>query len=169
MSATLGVKIRVFVPKEVFKSEDFQRNMLHTMVHKTIPDLRAEFSKTYSTWSSQGYPNFTAHYYAGVRVLWVKVFTYSQKYRLVNAGAGPHVIRARKGRLLRFRVGYVKKTYPRILHSYIGGRYGAWIGSQMVNHPGFPAREFDQEIAEQYQDTFAQDVQDAITGAIPGA
>jgi len=38
-----------------------------------------------------------------------------------------------------------------------------------VNHRGFEAREFDQTIADQYEDTFRDDMQDAMQDAIDSA
>lgn len=41
-------------------------------------------------------------------------------------------------------------------------RYGPYSAALSVDHRGFKAREFDQEIAEQYEDTFQNDMQDAV-------
>lgn len=165
--ATIGIKMRVFVPKEVLNTARVFDNIQHTMIQKTIPDLKKEFQPTYRTWSQKNYPNFQGQSYFGVRVMWVKVFTYATTYRLVNAGAKPHIIQVRRSKLLRFQKGYARKTRPRILYSSVGGKFGDYISTPIVHHPGHEAREFDKEIAEQYQSTFEKDVQDAIKDALP--
>lgn len=162
---TIGIKMRVFVPKEVMDDARVIRNIQHTMIQKTVPDLRRYFHATVRTWSDK--PNFPMDHYFGVRVHWVKVYTYSQKYNLVNAGARPHIIRPVRSRMLRFQTGYRAKTRARILNSFNGGKFGDYISTPIVHHPGFEAREFDKQIAEEYQDDFAKDIQDAITDALP--
>lgn len=162
--ATLGIKMRVFVPKSVFNDARMMGNIQHLMIQKTAPDLRREFEKTVRTWKDQ--PNFKTEHYSGVRVMWVKVYTYSTVYRLVNAGAAPHLIRPRRARMLRFQKNFRPKTRPRLIGSFAGGKFGDFISTPAVFHPGFEAREFDQTIAEEYQDTFAKDVQDVIKEGI---
>lgn len=163
--ATIGVKLRVFVPKTVFDDARAVRNIQHVMTSKTGPELRKEFEKTIKSWDDR--PNFQMEHYFGVRVLWVKVYTYSTVYRLVNAGARPHEIRPRKARLLRFQSQFKPKSRPRLIGSFAGGKSGDYVSARSVHHPGFEAREFDQEISEQYQDTFRKDIQDAISDALP--
>jgi len=163
---TIGVKIRVFVPKEVFNETKAYTQVSHVMTQKTGPDLRREFARTYRSWDHQ--PNFQQDHYFGVRVMWVKVFTYSQQYRLVNAGARPHSIFPKHaGRMLHFRTGYKPKTRPRLIGSFTGGKFGDYISTPMVHHPGFEGREFDQTIAEEYQETFRDDIQEAIKKGLP--
>lgn len=163
--AGIGVKIRVFVPKTVFNDAHAVQSIQHVMLQKTQPELRKEFEKTVRSWDNK--PNWTFEHYFGVGILSVKVLTYSTQYRLVNTGAKPHPIRPRKARMLRFQNGYRAKSRPRLIGSFAGGKYGEFVTARAVHHPGFEAREFDKEIAEQYQDTFRKDIQDAITGALP--
>lgn len=162
--ATIGVKIRVFVPREVIKLASVSKNIQHVMIQKTQQEFRRELQKTVRTWDNK--PNWTLEHHFGVQVLWVKVFTYSTQYRLVNAGAKPHIIRPRKAGMLRFRTGYKAKSRPHLIGSFAGGKFGDYISTNSVSHPGFEAREFDKTIAEEYQETFRDDVQEAIKGAI---
>lgn len=162
---TINIKMRVFVPKEVLNDAKVIRNIQHVMSSKTAQDLKREFAKTYRSWDRQ--PNFVQDHYFGSRVLWIKVFTYSTQYRLVNAGARPHEIRPRRGGLLRFQTGFRPKSRPRVIGSSGGGKFGDFISARVVHHPGHEAREFDAQIAEEYQETFAEDVQDAIKDALP--
>jgi len=64
--------------------------------------------------------------------------------------------------MLRFQVGYRSATRPRVLSSRAYSRFGNYVSSRGVNHPGFEAREFTKTIAEEYEDTFVHDMQDAI-------
>ena len=136
----------------------------HTMVSKTGPELRREFDKTTSTWNDK--PVFKTEQYSGTAVMWLKVFTYSEKYRLVNAGAKPHDLRPRKAKFLRFQTGFKAKTRSHFIGSNAGGKSGNYISTPAVHHPGFEAREFDQTIADEYADTFREDIQDAISQGI---
>lgn len=163
--STIQIKMRVFVPKGILDSARVMANIKHTMIQNTMLDLRKEFAKTYSTWDHQ--PNFSQDEYWGTNVMWVKIFTYSIQYRLVNAGTAPHEIRPRRARMLRFQNGFRAKTRPRFIGSVAGGKFGNYVSRRAVHHPGFEAREFDSEIAESYFDTFAEDIQKAIKDAIP--
>lgn len=162
--ATLGIKIRVFVPKAVLDFGTVRNQIESTMIHKTGPEIRKEFHRTVQTWNEQ--PNWKTEMYRGVGVMWVKVFTYSTVYRLVNSGAGPHPIYPRRKKLLRFQRGFKAKTRPRLIGSFAGGKSGPYFSSRGVKHPGHEAREFDKTIAEEYQDTFARDIQDAVSKGI---
>jgi hypothetical protein len=160
----IGVKIRVFVPKEVMNVAAVNRAIQHTMITKTGPELRKEFDKTVTTWSDQ--PNFQTEHYFGQNVMWVKVLTYSKTYRLVNAGAKPHEIRPRRAKMLRFQNQYRAKSRPKLIRSFAGGKSGDYISTPVVKHPGFEARKFDETIAEEYTKTFHDDIQDAIKEGI---
>lgn len=158
---SLGVKIKVILPKEVFNSEKVRQAIEHKMIRKTAPDLRTEFEKTVRTWKDQ--PTWKTETEFGVQILAVRVLTYSTTYRLVNAGARPHIIRPRHKKVLRFQTQFRAKSRPRVVGSFAGGKSGPYVSSLGVHHPGHEAREFDKEIAEQYQETFQKDVQEAIS------
>jgi len=164
---TINFKIRAIIPKEILNDAQVRRNIEHTMTQKTGPDLRREFDKTHRSWDH--HPNFKQEHYFGVRVLWVKVFTYSQIYRMVNSGTKPHpIFPKRPGGMLRFRNGYKAKTRPRLIGSVTGGKFGEYKSHLAVNHPGIKEpREFDKTIAEEYEETFLEDVQKAIKDALP--
>lgn len=164
MMATIGVKIKVIIPKAVMDYGRVRDAIENTMATKTRSELRREFERTVRTWDHQ--PNWSSELYRGVRVMWVKVYTYSTQYRLVNAGAKPHIIRKRNAPLLRYQTGFRAKSRPRVVGSFAGGKYGSWRVANAVHHPGHEAREFDKEIAEEYQDTFRKDIQEAITEGI---
>ncbi len=162
--ATIGVKLRVFVPKEIFNNAQANRAIQHVMLQKTTREIRQEFNKTVTTWDDK--PNFQSDHYFGTGVMWVKVYTYSTHYRLVNAGAAPHIIRPRRAKMLRFQTQYRAKSRPKLIRSFAGGKSGPYISTPAVSHPGFEAREFDKTIAEEYAQTFHDDIQNAINEGI---
>ena len=63
-------------------------------------------------------------------------------FALVNAGARPHRITAKRVPLLRFRTGYQAKTTPLSLVSRPGGKSGPYRSKRSVSHPGFQPRNF---------------------------
>ena len=135
------------------------------MQRKTAPDLQRMFKSTVSGWSDP--PNFLQKFrdapgYVSTTVWPSRSNKAGKTYALVNEGSGPHTIRPRRARMLRFQPGYRAGTMPRVLSSRSFSRFGNFISAQQVNHPGFEAREFDDTIAEEYAPTFAADMQDAI-------
>lgn len=170
----IRVKMRVRVPKEILNSAKVVKEISHTMSTKTGPELRKQFDKTIEGWDTtpqahhqMGPVNFQNHYFFGTQVLRAEVFTYSKKYALVNEGSPAHIITPRRGGMLRFRTGYRAATRPRIIGSSSPSRFGNYISAQIVHHPGFEARKFDETIAEAYAPQFEQDMQDAIKRATP--
>ena len=166
MMPTIGVKLRVFVPKTVFNMPRVQQEIQHVMLTKTRMDLRRELWRGCRSWKHQ--PNWQMPHYFGVRVMWVKVFTYSTQYRLVNAGTTKkdYPIVPRRKNMLRFQTQFRPKTRPRLLGSFVGGKFGPYISTLAVIHPGFEAREFDKTVAEEYQKNFTNDIQRAINEGI---
>lgn len=161
----ISIQITVTVPEIVLNSSFVRQMIVQKMQTKTAPDLKRMFGLTVQGW--QGKPNFLQKFtnragYVSTTVWPSQGNTEGKKYTIVNNGSGPHTIVPRKARLLRFQPGYRAGTRPRVLGSRAYSRFGNFVSSRGVHHPGFDAREFDAEIAEQYADTFAKDMQDAI-------
>ena len=159
-----SIRITVTVPESILRSDFMREQIMQKMREKTGPDLRKEFMKTVDGW--EGKPEFSQKFTNSISGLSTEVFPSGANrstYELVNAGSPPHTIRAKNGRgLLRFQTGYRAATRPRVVGSRAKSRFGDTISAPMVRHPGFVAREFDMVIAEQYQNTFEDDMQDAI-------
>lgn len=167
-----GIRITVTVPKEILKIESVISEIRSVMDVKTSSEIKALFQLTVGGWSESrdrwsrfGKVNFLVSKHFGPRINRVTVYTNSKKYALVNGGASAHPISAgsRRG-LLRFQDGrgYIPSTTPRLLSSAANYNFGSWVRVPMVQHPGFKAREFDEEIAETYTPTFEGDIQAAI-------
>lgn len=93
----------------------------------------------------------------------------ARKWRWVDQGTkGPYVIRPKKrGRLLRFRTGYVAKTRPIAKVTAGGGRYtGGWVSKLEVMHPGVRARKFTETFDRDIRPEFRRQVEKVIRRAL---
>jgi hypothetical protein len=162
-----NIRITVKVPEIVLNSDFILTRISQKMKSKTGPDLRALFRRTVEGWDNP--PDFSQKFHVGRDYCSTTVWPSGRnknQYNLVNEGSPPHIILPRRARMLRFQVGYRAATKPRVIGSSAKQRFGPYTGSAGVAHPGFEAREFDSAIAEEYQDTFAADMQDAINVAV---
>lgn len=78
----------------------------------------------------------------------VKVYPKGKHAKLwlfVDRGTKPHKIKARNKPLLKFQSGHSARTAP-VAKANVGtGRkFGPWIATKEVNHPGSKARDFDK-------------------------
>lgn len=83
--------------------------------------------------------------------------TDDQRYKWVNDGTRPHIIRPRRSRFLRFRVGGSPKTTPNVIGSKAGAQGTDWRTAQEIHHPGTTARNFTKRIQERRQKTLEQE------------
>ena len=160
--------ITVTIPKEILSDKIVQDSIALVMVKKTAPETKFLFKKTVFGWANK--PSFRQKLTRRAHYMSMYVYasgTNADQYALVNAGADPHVITPiGKGYPLKFKWGgkgsYKASSSPRIIQSKRHYKTGPVRTFMSVNHPGFPAREFDQAIAEEYAPTFRKDIQDAI-------
>lgn len=72
--------------------------------------------------------------------------------QMLDAGARPHLIAARRAPCLAFvwdgPGSYRPKTTPRLLASQAGGPMGELVFFQSVNHPGFEGRRWIEVLAD---------------------
>lgn len=162
----MNISIRVIVPKHpIFDKEKWLSAVEDVMRSKTEPDLRALFRTTTEGWQDQ--PEFRADHFRDSSKVGVRVYTTHSVYGMVNAGSKSHLIRPRKqGGSLRFQPGYIPSTRPGSLNSRASSRSGDFITSGQVNHPGFEARKFDEQIAESYGKTFQEDIDKTFASGI---
>lgn len=161
------VRISVIAPtKALFDYNKWTGAVKDTLHRKTEPGLKNLFKGTTEGWKSQ--PDFIAHHFQTNSSIGVEVYTRDAIYGLVNAGSPVHLIRPRsRGGFLRFQVGYRSATRPGRLQSSAYRRFGMWIGTNQVRHPGFAARKFDEQIAEAYGPTFVEDMQKTFAEGLP--
>jgi hypothetical protein len=164
----ISMSVKVTVPELVLDSALVRHMIERTLERKTGPDLSKEFRKTVQGWSSP--PRFNPHIHNFSGHLSAEVSTDAERYIFVNNGTSAHVISPKNARgLLRFQPGYRAATRPGSISSSRPSRFGDHISSRKVFHPGVEPRNFDQIIAESYEDTFVSDIQDAIRMAVQKA
>jgi len=146
----------------VLRSDFVRQQIMSKMQHKTAPDLKRMFGLTVQGWKNK--PDWSQKFVNSTGELRTEVWASgagASQYGLVNAGSPRHPITPKRGFLV-FQRGYRRSTNPRTLSSSANSRYGDIVKSKGFIHPGFEARKFDETIAEQYEPTFADDMQDAI-------
>lgn len=155
----VSISVKVTVPKSKFKDKGWVAGVSSALVKKTAPTLKRLFRSSTFGWSK--HPSFRQHLTRRASYLAMEVYTEDEKYRLVNAGAKPHIITPKRG-FLRFRPGYRSATTPGRLQSRRAYRSGKSISARQVNHPGFAPRKFDELVAKEYEPHFREDIQDAL-------
>lgn len=164
----IKIKMRVRVPKELLSSAKVVDEIARAQRQQTAPELKKLFKQTVDGWKTP--PDFSQTQAIGPNRISISVFTSGPnagKYALVNEGSPPHIIRPRRGGMLRFQTGYRAGTRPRMLSSRAYQRFGNYISTGIVHHPGFDARKFDETVAEEHGPQFEKDMQDAIKRAAP--
>lgn len=157
------IKITVTVPKEIISVEGVRRAIIEAQNNSTAPNLKSLFRQTVNGWQKP--PYFSARRIDTSQQLGIFVHPsgpYADKYAMINEGARPHIIRPRRARMLHFQVGYRAGTRPRSLNSRAYSRFGEFVRTGIVHHPGFEAREFTATIAERYEPRFVEEMNDAI-------
>jgi len=161
----LSVRITVKVPELILDSQLVRQAIHQKMERKTKPDLLREFRKTVDGWENA--PRFQSEVHHVIN-LSTQVFTESERYFYVNNGTPPHIITPKGGGVLRFQTGYRAATAPKVIGSRKPSRFGNQITTRVVHHPGSEPRLFDETIAEEYLETFVEDIQDAINMSVKG-
>jgi len=164
----ISIRVSLRVPERLLSVQNVVNEIARVQRSSTAPDVQRLFRRTVVGWRTPPQFNYTQHIERNsIGVTISSAGQNSAHYALVNAGSPAHLIRpVNPGGWLRFQPGYSPSTRPRVLSSRAYMRHGAFVRSKLVHHPGFTAREFDAEIADQYTPTFQADMQAAInTGA----
>lgn len=80
----------------------------------------------------------------------------------VDQGTRPHIIRPRRSRYLRFRVGGRPKTRVGFIGSEPGAAGTDWRTAFFVLHPGVAKRDFIETIRKRRQITLEQEISQGI-------
>jgi hypothetical protein len=165
----MQIKVTLTVPDSILDEQAVFTAIAAKQRVKTAYDVKRLFRQTTAGWHKPPIWGQT-HKFTRSEIS-VEIYASganADQYALVNAGAPRHTIHPiNPTGWLRFQRGYNASTRPRVLSSRAFSRFGPYSAAKIVHHPGFAAREFDQEIAEQYEDTFRDDMQDAINSAVP--
>lgn len=78
----------------------------------------------------------------------ITVGTSDLRYKWVDEGTRPHVIRARRARALRFSAGRTPKTSPGRFIIGSGNKFGAIVFRVQVHNPGIRPRHISKRIQE---------------------
>lgn len=141
---TMGAKFKS-APKAVEQSMDDAAEM-----------VKKDFEQTTASWDHT--VTFTIAKQGADRT----VTTTDEIWGYVDEGTKPHVIVAKRARVLRFAVGGKPKTSPGKITSGSGSKGGDVVFRPRVNHPGTKARLFTQQIAKRWQRGTAPFIRDAL-------
>ena len=72
-------------------------------------------------------------------------------FGLVDAGSPPHDIYPKNASRLAYKSSFTPKTTPGKLTSRAGGKKGATVYRDWVQHPGFEGRDFIKTVAEKWR------------------
>ena len=139
--------------------QDYRREFADEM-EKIKRGVKANFEAVTADWKNK--PTFVARKYItgeGFRITCSpRKNKAGQIFHYVNKGTPPHVIRPKRAKALRFRLGYKPRTFPgpaRIRVSGGGGKAtGKVVFAKIVHHPGTKAREFDKAIMAYWKPEF---------------
>lgn len=118
--------------------------------------VKADFEKTAQGWAHD--VTFTIKTQGTDRV----VSTNDEVWGYVDEGTRPHVIVAKRARVLRFMAGGSPKTKPGRITSGTGSQGSAVVFRPRVNHPGTKARLFTQQIAKLWRRGTAPFIRQAL-------
>lgn len=164
----LRVKLSIEIPTKNMADIHIATALAQKQRNVTAQEVIRDFEGTVEGWVER--PEFHYRSIVNSQRIAVQVFPYGRgksKYELVNAGSPSHIITARRpGGFLRFQTGYRSATTAGSLSSRSKYRFGGFMRTYSVNHPGFEARDFPKLIAAKNADKFALDMQDAVNEAV---
>lgn len=155
------VSIHAITPKNLMNSKEFKKAVTQP-VEKTAKLVKRDYESTARTWSSKNRPTFDVIVAELDGDYTITAGTDSLLYKWVDEGTKPHIIRPRRSKFLRFRVGGRAKTTPNVIGSGPGSRGDAWRTADFVLHPGTRARNFTKRIKERRQKTVEQEISQSI-------
>jgi hypothetical protein len=106
---------------------------------------KADMESTTATWRNK--PDFVLKEQKDG----VLVGTDNDIWSMLDKGTPKHIIRARRGRFLRFGRGFAPKTRPGFIGSTTGTKAIGAVFRRVVNHPGTKARSWSKLIAAKYK------------------
>lgn len=154
------MKIKAIIPRDLLLDPKKLIRGIENGLTASAKAALVDFSVTTQTWTNR--PDFTIDEQPGQRT----ISTDDEIYGYVNDGTRPHIIEAKNAKALAFGVPHAAKTAPRVIGSTAGRRGNTIVKVKRVNHPGTDAREFDQEIADKWEDKLPVTVQRALDAEV---
>ena len=106
---------------------------------------QADFEKTTATWNHK--PTFIIKEQKDGYL----IGTDDEVWNMLDKGTPKHIIRAKRGRFLRFGRGFAPKTRPGFVGSQAGSPGAGAVFVPSVQHPGTVARSWSKLIASKYK------------------
>lgn len=150
------MKLTPIIPKTMGQKFKSAPEAVRKGMREAAEAVKADFDKTVSTWEHK--PDFKITEQSENFI----VSTDDEVFGFVDLGTKPHVIVAKRARVLRFATGGKPKTSPGKITSGSGSKGGDVVFRPRVNHPGTKARLFTQQIAKRWQRGTAPFIRDAL-------
>lgn len=162
-------RIRSGQRQQLMTAQAARREMQQTL-EQHAKTIKQEFEGFVSDWSKDNRPSFTIEKHVSDREIRVVVRPYQNRkaskiFGYVDKGTKPHVIRARKAKVLAFPWGgpgsYSAKTVP-VAKAHVGS--GQVVGGtqrffKQVNHPGSKARLFSETVQDRTRPQLQRDIE----------
>ena len=150
------LKLTPIIPKTMAAKFKNAPDAVEKGMDEAAEAVKADFEKTTAGWEHS--VSFTIQKQGTDRT----VTTDDEIYGYVEHGTRPHVIVAKRARVLRFATGGRAKTSPNRITSGSGSKGGAVVFRPRVNHPGTKARLFTQQIAKLWRKGTAPFIRQAL-------
>jgi hypothetical protein len=155
------LSLKAITPKHLPSSKEYAK-VIKAAVMKSARLVERDYEATTRTWSSKNKPRFDVTVDESGGDYSITAGTDSLLYKWTDEGTKPHIIRPRRSKFLRFRVGGRAKTTPNVIGSQAGSRGDSWRTADFVLHPGTRARNFTKRIKERRQKTVEQEISQGI-------
>ena len=152
-------QVKAIIPGKFDKKAMLE--VLNTEFAKYAPFLTKDFERTTTNWQGEK-PKFTpvvikGKVETGEMTLQVRVTGPKKgrdKWKWLNEGTSPHVIKPKGNYPLRFKSGYTAGSKPNQTFTIRGSSFGPEIRANEVHHPGFPARGWSDLIIKEHETPF---------------
>lgn len=123
--------------------------------------VKADFEATVSSWEERA--EFITDVTEEGGNLVTRIYTDSDRWRMLNEGTSPRVIMPSAGGVIAFRPEFTPKTTPRVFGSSGGSRGGEMVFVRSVrNNPGITPREWTLAALDKYSPQIAVHAQQGL-------
>lgn len=154
------MKLKAIIPSRLAMDPQRLARGIQNGLDASAKAVKVDFGVTVQTWNEK--PEFAISETDDGRI----VGTDDEVYGYVNDGTRPHLIVARRAKVLAFGVPSSPKTAVRVIGSSAGSRGNTPVKIKAVHHPGTDAREFDEVIAEKWREQFPVTMQRALDSEV---
>lgn len=161
------VLVPIVPDKPLFAIDEVRLAMLNALRSQGRA-FRSKYNKITATWSTPADFKIKVSLKRTEPVGRVTTSTTDKRFVWADEGTPRHPITARNSKTLAFQSGYRRKTRPRQIRSFKGGKYGPLRTPVTVVHPGIQPGEFSETIAKKARQSgeWSERVQKAINKGI---